>query len=94
MLCLNHKQLVFMSFNFEERLKQSAFFADVINTHRTATAQILAAFLGPLIKDNLISVEQVADILKQLEAETGKPSLDGERRHAVSVLREALQTLN
>lgn len=83
-----------MTFNFEERLKQSPFFIDVINTHRTATAQILAAFLAPLIKNEQISVEDVAAILKQLEEGTGKPSLDGERRHAVAVLREALQTLN
>lgn len=83
-----------MSFNFEERLKQSAHFADVMNTHRTATAQILAAFLGPLVKDGLISIEQVAGILKELENSTGKPSLDSERRHAVSVLREALQRFN
>jgi hypothetical protein len=80
--------------NFEERLKQSAFFADVMNTHRTATAQILAAFIGPLVKNNQIAVEDVVGILKQLEEGTGKPSLDGERRHAVSVLREALQALD
>lgn len=80
-----------MSFDFEDRLKKSAFFADVMNTHRTATAQILTAFIAPLIEKEHISVLDVAGILKQLEAGTGKPSLDGERRHAVSVIRQSLQ---
>ena len=83
-----------MDFNFEERLKNSTYFVDVINTHRTATAQILVAFLGPLIKDNIISIETVTSILKQLEKGTGKPSLDGERRYAVDVIREALQSFS
>ena len=78
---------------FEELLKSSTHLKDIINTNREATAQVLVAFLGPLIKEGNISIESVLSILKQLEASTGKPSLDGERRHSVSVIREALQSL-
>ena len=80
-----------MASNFEEALKQSNYFADVINTHRTATAQVLAAFIEPLVKNNLVALSEVLAILKTLEGSTNSPSVDGERRHAVSVLREQLQ---
>jgi hypothetical protein len=81
-----------MGFNFEDSLKNSTHFVDVINTHRTATAQILVAFLGPLIKGNIISIDTVTSTLRQLEKGTGKPSVDGERRFAIDVIRESLQS--
>lgn len=80
-----------MASDFEECLKHSNYFADVINTHRTATAQVLAAFIEPLIKNDLIAIADLLAILKSLEGSTNSPSVDGERRHAVSVLRETLQ---
>lgn len=79
-----------MAPSFDQQLTRSQHFADVINTHRTATAQILAAFIGPLVKSGTMEPAQVAAILKSLEAGTRHPSLDGERRHAVSVIRELL----
>jgi hypothetical protein len=77
--------------SFDDLLKQSPHFSDVINTHRTATAEILAAFLGPLVKSGTIQPEAMISTLKALEQGTGRPSIDGERRHAVSVIREIVQ---
>lgn len=78
---------------FERLLKNSTYFHDVIGTHRTATAQVVAAFLSPLVRGGHISVEALMATLKQLEVGTGNPSLDGERRHAVSLIRETIQQL-
>ena len=33
---------------FEKLLKESAYFADVVNTHRTATAQVMVAILADI----------------------------------------------
>lgn len=79
---------------FEKFLKESSYFSDVINTHRTATAQVVVALLAPLIKNGDIPLGDLLAILKQIECGTGHPSLDSERRHAVSVIREALQSLH
>lgn len=79
---------------FERLLKNSTYFHNVIETHRTATGQVVAALLAPLVKDEVITLSCLLTTLKALESGTGNPSLDSERRHAVSIIREAIQQLD
>jgi hypothetical protein len=76
---------------FEKYLKQSDYFADVINTHRTATAEVIGAFVSIMIDNNQISQASVLSTLKALEESTGHISLDSERRHLAATLRELLK---
>ncbi len=76
---------------FESILKQSPHFADVANTTRTAVAQIVAAFVGELVRRQQLPPEALADLLRYLEGSSGHPSIDSERRHMVWTIREFLQ---
>lgn len=78
---------------FEERLKRSDYLADLMNTHRAATAEVLVALMGPLMRDGLVSTETILVTLKALERGTNRSSVDSERRHTVGLIREAIQRL-
>ena len=76
---------------FEKYLKQSDYFADVINTHRTATAEVIGTFVSIMMENNQISQASVLSALKALEESTGRISVDSERRHLVATLREIIK---
>jgi hypothetical protein len=78
---------------FERLLKESPHFADVINTHRTATAEILAAFLAELIREKHIPPDAAVVMLRHLDDSTGHVSLDASRRHLVATIRDTLKRL-
>ena len=65
---------------FEQYLKNSDFFADTINTHRVATAQVVASFALLLKQEGKVTDDQLRRLLRQLEDATGSPSIDGSRR--------------
>ncbi len=72
-------------------LKHSSHIADVLNTHRQATAEVLAAFIGALIDSGKIEPATLGGALKKLESCTDRPSIDGERRTLVSRMRDRIQ---
>ena len=78
---------------FERLLKESDHFRDVINTHRTVTAEILAAFLAELVRNKQISPKSATTMLEELQVPTGHPSLDVNRRYLVSIIRDTLKSM-
>lgn len=81
-----------MQSEFEKYLKNSPHFADVINTHRAATAQVVGAFIALLVQDNHVSVPAVSQLLKRLEEPMpGGVSLNSERRRLVALIGDALK---
>jgi hypothetical protein len=76
---------------WDDCLKRSAHFADVINMNRLALAEVMTALLRPMVESGAVDMTTVLDTLKGLERGTARPSVDGERRHAVSAIREAIQ---
>ena len=69
-----------MQSEFEKYLKNSHHFADAINAHRTATAEVIAAFAVLLVENNHVSKEAVSKLLKGLEDNASGHSVDGSRR--------------
>jgi hypothetical protein len=66
---------------FEKYLKNSDHFVGTINAHRTATAEVIAAFATLLMENNHVSKEAVRELLERMEAPTSSgPSIDGSRR--------------
>jgi len=76
---------------FNELLKTSDYFADVMNTHRRATAEVLAEFIGVMVKGGAIDAAQVMQVLHQMENGKGSPSLGSARRLVAGLIRDALQ---
>ena len=75
----------------ERLLKESPYFADVMNTHRAATAQIVGAFIQSLIDAKKLTAGDALALLKSLDVPTGHPSLDSSRRYLISVIREGMK---
>jgi hypothetical protein len=75
---------------FNELLKTSDYFADVMNTHRRATAEVLAELVGVMVKAGAINTAQVLQVLHQMENGRGKPSLGSARRLLASLTRDAM----
>ncbi len=65
---------------FEQYLKASDFFHDALNTHRTATAEVIASFALLLKQDGKVTDAQLDRLLRRLGDATGRPSVDGSRR--------------
>lgn len=76
---------------FERLLKESDHFADVINTNRAATAEIVASFFSVMVTESGMPVERALEILSQIEKRSGPLSLKAERRHLISSIRSSLQ---
>ncbi len=72
-------------------LKHSSHIADVLNTHRQATAEVIAALIGAIINSGKIEPATLGGVLKKIESCTDRPSIDGERRTLVSRMRERIQ---
>jgi len=76
---------------FEQYLKASDFFADVMNTHRVATAEIIASFANLLRDNRAVSNEQIKALLKALNNGRSGPSIDSSRRLLVARIEDALK---
>jgi hypothetical protein len=78
-----------MPIDFEKYLKNSAHFADVMNTHREATARIIFVFLETLVQKGHLEPGEVLGTLKALE-NIGAPSIRGEVSHLTKLVREQI----
>lgn len=76
---------------FNELLKTSDYFADVMNTHRRATAEVLAELIGVMLKGGAIDASQLMQVLHDMENGRGKPSLGSARRLIAGLIRDAMQ---
>lgn len=77
---------------FEQYLKNSDYFRDVINTHRRATADALAAIIEVLVDQNQITDPMIDKALKGLDERIdGTVSVKAERRRIAALLRDALK---
>lgn len=77
---------------FEQYLKDSDHFRDVINTHRRATADALACIIEVLIDQNQITNPVIDQALKGLdERPDGSFSVRSERRLIAAMIRDALK---
>lgn len=74
-----------MQSEFEKYLKNSNHFRDALNSHRAATAQVIAAFLGLLVKDDHVSGPAVRQLLKRLEDRSGNGNVDEARRVLIAI---------
>ena len=75
---------------FEQYLKASDFFADTMNAHRAATAEVIAA-LAQLLKRRGVSEAELKELLRRLEDATGRPSVDGSRRNLAARIGDSLK---
>lgn len=76
---------------FETLLKRSHHFADVINTHRKATAQIIALLVIELVRTGKFTPSEAHTMLNRWESSTGFPSIDGERGLLIGKIRDAIK---
>lgn len=79
-----------MQSEFEKYLKNSNYFADVLNTHRAATAEVVAAVIALLVENEHVPMPSVRELLKRLEDSTGRPSLDSSRRDLIARIKDRL----
>ena len=76
---------------FEKFLKESDFFADIITTHRTASAEVMCGLIALMVENNTVSNISIIHMLKKLELSTSRPSIDSERRFLAATMRDFLQ---
>lgn len=77
---------------FEQYLKNSDYFRDVINTHRRATADALATIIEVLVDQNQVTNPVIDQALKGLDERTdGSISVRSERRLVTAMIRDALK---
>ena len=75
---------------FEQYLKHSDFFADTMNAHRAATAEVIVG-LALLLKRRGVTDVEVNEMLRRLEDSTSRPSVDGSRRNLVARISDSLK---
>ena len=75
---------------FEQYLKASDFFADTMNAHRAATAEVIAGF-AQLLKRRGVSDAEFKELRLRLEAAAGRPSVDGSRRNLAPRIGDSLK---
>jgi len=75
---------------FEQYLKASDFFADTMNAHRAATAEVIVG-LAQLLKRRGVSDAEFKELLRRLEDATGRPSVDGSRRNLAARIGDSLK---
>ena len=76
---------------FEQYLKASDFFADTINSHRAATAEVIAGFAAVLKRRGHLTDVEINGLLRGLEDSTGRPSVDGSRRILAARIGDSLK---
>lgn len=81
---------------FEQYLKNSNHFIDVINTHRRATADVIAILLHVLRQENQITDPMIDKALKRVDeiAASSGPSLGSDTRLIGALVRERLRSLS
>lgn len=65
---------------FNQLLKRSHHFADVINTQRIAMEEIATALASTLASSNPVAARVMWKTLRALQLPTGRPSVDAERQ--------------
>lgn len=75
---------------FEAMLKASNHFADAMNTHRQAVAEVFADLIGLMVEGGALQASQVLGALHRLENEPGRPSVGSARRLMAVLVRDAL----
>ena len=76
---------------FEQYLKNSDFFADTMNAHRAATAEVISALVVLMKRRGQATTAEVNELLRRLEDSTGRPSIDGSRRILVARIGDSLK---
>ena len=76
---------------FEQYLKHSDFFADTMNAHRAATAEVIAALMTLLKGRGQVTDVELNEMLRRLEDGTGRPSVDGSRRNLAARIGDSLK---
>ena len=76
---------------FEQYLKASDFFADTMNAHRAATAEVIAGFATVLKRRGQLTDVEMNELLRRLEDGTGRPSIDGSRRILAARIGDSLK---
>ncbi|MET3441369.1 hypothetical protein ABIC94_002127 [Variovorax paradoxus] len=76
---------------FEQYLKASDFFADTMNVHRAATAEVIASFATVLKRRGQMTDVDMNELLRRLEDSTGRPSIDGSRRILAARIGDSLK---
>ena len=79
-----------MQSEFEKYLKNSDHFRDALNTHRAATADVVAALMLFLVEHQHVSVPALRQFLKRLEDTTGDVSRDVSRRDLIARIADRL----
>lgn len=75
---------------FERLLKSSPHFADALNSHRRATATVVAEVIGLLLASGKLETAEVLKLLHELEHRGGSPSDASAVRLAVAMVRDHL----
>lgn len=76
---------------FEQYLKASDFFADTMNAHRAATAEVIAGFAQMLKKRGQATDAELKELLRRLEDATARPSVDSSRRNLAARIGDSLK---
>lgn len=76
---------------FEQYLKNSDHFRDVVNTHRRAVADTLATVLALVRDQDKITDPMIHEALKRLDESPGGKSVVQERRLIAAMIRDALK---
>lgn len=78
--------------SFEQYLKNSDYFRDVINTHRRATADVVACVIKVLRDQDQVANPMIHEALKRLDESTdASVSIRSERRLLTAMIRDALK---
>lgn len=75
---------------FEQYLKNSDYFRDVVNTNRSAVADVFTVLVGVLREQDKVADPLIDQALKRLDESTRNPSIDVERRRIVALIRDRL----
>lgn len=78
---------------FEQYLKNSNYFHDTVNSHRRATAQVIAGICGLLMDDAIVSEEALTAKLRALEDQSAASDVSDAvgRRALAPMIREELK---
>ena len=76
---------------FEQYLKNSDHFRDVINTHRRAVADTIAAVLALVRDQDKVTNPMIYEVLKRLDESAGPRSVVDERRLITAMIRDGLK---
>ncbi|MFZ3001417.1 MAG: hypothetical protein WA071_13900 [Undibacterium umbellatum] len=82
----NGQNMTSVQKQFDQLLKQSDFFIDVIETHRRGTTNVIAAITRAIIEQEPKMKEAILEKLREADVLTGSPSIDDETRRITRVV--------